>query len=138
MGRGMQSDEQKIRDLIATWMKETKAGNIEAVLELMTDDVVFLQSGHAPMLGKAAFAATAKSLPGLPKPQFDGTSEIQEIKLLGDWAYMWTNLTVVVTPPNGATMTRSGYTLSVLRKENGRWLLARDANMLAANSKTNS
>jgi hypothetical protein len=38
----------------------------------------------------------------------------------------------VVTPPNGAkTMTRAGHTLSVLKKQNGKWLLARDANMLA-------
>jgi uncharacterized protein (TIGR02246 family) len=129
----MKNDEQQIRDLIATWMKSTKAGDIDAVLELMTDDVIFLQPGQDPMVGKAAFAATAKSQPGQPKPQFDGTSEIQEIKVLGDWAYMWTKLTVVVTPPGGgAKMTRSGNTLSVLRKENGKWLLARDANMLTA------
>jgi hypothetical protein len=28
-------------------------------------------------------------------------------------------------------MTRSGHTLSILRKQEGKWLLARDANMLA-------
>ena len=135
----MQSDEEQIRDLIATWMKETKAGNIDAVLDLMTNDVVFLQPGQEPMLGKAAFAATAKSQPGQPKPQFDGTSEIQEVKVLGDWAYTWTKLIVVVTSPGGKEqMTRSGHTLSVLRKENGRWLLARDANMLAPSSKKSS
>jgi ketosteroid isomerase-like protein len=64
-------------------------------------------------------------------PQIDGTSEIQEIKVLGDWAYMWTKLKVVVTPPGGAPMTRAGHTLSILKKVNGKWLLARDANMLA-------
>src|SRR5882724_10187645 len=104
----MQSDEQQIRELIATWMKATRAGDIEAILGLMTNDVVFLQPGQA-------------------RPQFDGTSEIQEIKVLGDWAYMWTKLSVVVTPPGSAAqMTRAGHTLSVLKKENGRWLLARD------------
>jgi uncharacterized protein (TIGR02246 family) len=131
----MKSDEQQIRDLIATWMKATKAGDIDAVLELMTDDVVFLQPGQNPMVGKAAFAATAKSQPGQPKPRFDGTSEIQEIKVIGDWAYAWAKLTVVVTPHGGAQMMRSGHTLSVFRKESGRWLLARDANMLTAPSK---
>jgi uncharacterized protein (TIGR02246 family) len=132
----MPSDEQEIRQLIASWMNATKAGDIDAVLALMTHDVVFLQPGKSPMLGKAAFAATAKSAPDQPKPQFDGTSEIQEIKVVGDWAYMWTKLTVAVTPPGGAAkITRSGNTLSVLRKENGKWLLARDANMLAADPK---
>lgn len=34
-------------------------------------------------------------------------SEIQEIQILGDWAYMWTKLAVEVTPPGGAaTMNR--------------------------------
>ena len=36
-------------------------------------------------------------------------------------------------PPNGKSMVRSGYTLTILRKgTNGRWLLARDANLLMA------
>ena len=133
----MQSDEQEIRQLISTWMQATKTGDIDSILKLMTDDVVFLQPGQTPMLGKALFAAAAKSQADQPKPQFDGTSEIQEIKVLGDWAYMWTKLTVVVTPPGGAAqITRSGNTLSVLRKENGKWLLARDANMITTAPKS--
>jgi uncharacterized protein (TIGR02246 family) len=64
-------------------------------------------------------------------PAIEGRSEIQEIRVLGDWAYMWTRLTVIATPLNGAQpMTRAGHTLTILRKQDGRWLLARDANML--------
>jgi ketosteroid isomerase-like protein len=45
---------------------------------------------------------------------------------------MWTRLTVVTTPSAaGPSLTRAGHTLSVLNKDNGQWLLARDANMLA-------
>jgi ketosteroid isomerase-like protein len=41
-------------------------------------------------------------------------------------------LRVEVTPPGGPTVVRSGYTLTVLRKESdGRWVIARDANLLA-------
>ena len=43
---------------------------------------------------------------------------------------MWTALTVDVTPSGGTKFTREGNTLSVLRKENGKWLLVRDANTL--------
>ena len=65
-------------------------------------------------------------------PTFDGKSEIQEIKVVGDWAFMWARLEVVATPPDGsAPVNRAGHTLTVLLKENGRWLLARDANMLS-------
>ena len=64
-------------------------------------------------------------------PQIDGHSEIQEIQVSGDWAFMWARLNVEMTPPGGATVKRAGHTLSVLRKSGGRWRLARDANLLS-------
>lgn len=128
----MPKDEQEIRELVATWMAATKAGDKEAVLNLMADDVVFLLPGRPPMVGKSEFAAAAQAQSSHGPVQFDGSSEIQEIKVLGDWAFMWTKLTVVVTPPGGAAaITRAGHTLSILKKQNGKWVLARDANMLA-------
>jgi uncharacterized protein (TIGR02246 family) len=128
----MSSDEQEIRALVATWMAATKAGDVEKVLSLMAEDVVFLLPGQPPMVGKSTFAAAARAQSKQASPQFEGTSEIQEIKVIGDWAFMWTKLKVVVTPPGGAPpMTRAGHTLSILKKQNGRWLLARDANMLS-------
>ena len=41
---------------------------------------------------------------------------------------------MTVSPPDGAKpVRRSGYTLTILRKErDGRWRLARDANLLTA------
>ena len=129
----MLSDEQEIRALIATWMAASKTGDVEKVLSLMTEDAVFLISGPPSMMTKSDFAAAMKSQgkPGAPK--FEGTSEIQEIKVLGDWAFMWTKLRVVATPPGGALpIVRAGPTLSILKKEHGRWRLARDANMLAS------
>jgi uncharacterized protein (TIGR02246 family) len=126
----MHSDEQEIRDLVSTWMTATKAGDIETVLSLMADDVVFLMPGQAVMR-KADFAVAARAQSGSGAPQFDGESEIQEIRVLGDWAFMWAKLTVAVTPPGGAqSMTRAGHTLSILTKQRGKWVLARDANML--------
>lgn len=128
----MPRDEQEIRELVTTWMTATRAGDVETVLSLMAEDVVFLLPGEPPMIGKSAFAAAAQARSGQEAPRFDGTSEIQEIKVVGEWAFMWTRLSVVVTPPGGASpMTRAGHTLSILKKENGRWVLARDANMLA-------
>lgn len=126
----MQKDEQEIRQLVATWMTATKAGDVETVLSLMSDDVVFLIPGQ-PVMRKGDFAALALAQSGKNAPTFDGTSEIQEVTILGDWAFMWTKLTVVVTPPHAQRITRAGHTLSILKKEQGKWVLARDANMLA-------
>ena len=125
------TDEQAIRQLVSTWMAATRAGDVETVLSLMSDDVVFLVPGR-PAMRKEDFAAAARAQAGSDAPHFDGASEIQEIKILGDWAFMWTRLTVVATPPGGGkSMTRAGHTLSILKRENGRWVLARDANLLA-------
>jgi uncharacterized protein (TIGR02246 family) len=113
-------------------MTATRNGDLATVLDLMTDDVVFLVAGQAPF-GKQQFAAAMQpSAPGVALPRIDGRSEIQEIHVAGDLAYMWAKLIVEVTPPGGApAMKRAGHTLSILRKANGRWRLARDANLLA-------
>lgn len=128
----MLSDEKQIRQLVSTWMSATKAGDIETVLSLMSDDVIFLVSGQQPMR-KVDFEKAAQSqVMGADAPKFDGSSEIQEIKIVGDWAFMWQKLTVVTTPSDGAqAITRKGHTLTIFEKQNGRWVLARDANMLA-------
>src|SRR6185295_3763536 len=113
----MQNDEQEIRQLVGTWMAATKSGDVKAVLELMSDDVVFLVAGQAPMIGKSAFDAAAEAQASHGPVQFDGTSEIQEIKVIGEWAFMWTQLSVVMTPAGGApSMTRAGHTPSILKK----------------------
>jgi uncharacterized protein (TIGR02246 family) len=126
----MQSDEDQIRALVATWMEATRRGDVQAVLDLMTEDVVFLVPGRPPMR-KADFAAAAQAQASGSAPTFDGQSDIQEIQVCGDWAFLWTRLRVVTTPPDGSPKTeRAGHTLTVLRKLGGRWLLARDANLL--------
>jgi uncharacterized protein (TIGR02246 family) len=127
----MQNDEQEIRQLVSTWMTASKSGDVEKVLSLMADDVVFLVPGQ-PVMRKADFAAAARAQTDPNAPKFDASSEIQEIKILGDWAFMWTELKVVVRPSGGdPPIVRKGHTLSVLHKQSGKWLLARDANMLA-------
>jgi len=125
----MQDDEQAIRQLLTTWLDASKAGDTGKVLSLMTEDAVFLVTGQPPMRGKAAFAASQAAL---KNAKIEATGEIQEIKLLGDWAYMWTRLSVDITPAGGAAPTkRAGNTLSILRRQADGWVIARDANMLA-------
>jgi uncharacterized protein (TIGR02246 family) len=125
----MQDDEQAIRELVSTWMEATRSGDADKVLSLIADDAVFLIAGR-PVMTKADFAKGIRAQASGEAPRFDGHSEIQEIRVLGEWAYMWTRLKVVATPPQGEPVTRAGHTLSVLRKEGGRWLMARDANLL--------
>lgn len=125
----MTEDERAIRALADTWFSASKAGDVDTVLDLMTDDAIFMVPGQEPF-GKAAFAAASK---GMKDVRFEGRSEIRELRVLGDWAYMRSYLQVAMTPPGGAVIRRSGYTLTILRKErDGRWRLARDANLMTA------
>ena len=123
----MTDDERAIRELVATWMAASQAGDLKTVLGLMTDDVVFMVPGREPF-GKEAFAAAAQTMKGA---SMQGTSDIRELEVLGDWAYLRNHLSVTMTPPGGKPVRRAGYTLTILRKQpDGRWLLARDANLL--------
>jgi uncharacterized protein (TIGR02246 family) len=126
----MDPDEQAIRKVIETWMTASKVRDTATVLRLMADDVVFLVPGKPPMRGKSAFAAGQDAIKDF---SIDASSEVQEVRVMGDWAYAWTALTVAMTPSKGgSTAKRTGNTLSIFRKSAGAWVLYRDANMLAA------
>jgi uncharacterized protein (TIGR02246 family) len=120
-------DEQAIRRLVETWMTASQTGDIKTVLSLMSDDVVFMVPGREPF-GKEAFRAASESAKDM---RIEGRSDIHEIKVLGDWAYLRNHLEMTMTLPGGKSMRRAGYTLTILHKTaDGRWLLTRDANLL--------
>jgi uncharacterized protein (TIGR02246 family) len=126
----MKTEEQAIRDLVQTWLDASKRGDLEAVLGLMADDVVFMVPGQEPF-GKEAWI---KQMNGL---QIEGASDIQEIKVLGEWAWMRQRLKVTVTPPNAKPSVLSGYTMAILRKNSdGKWVLTRDANLVIPENET--
>ena len=123
----MSPDERAIRELVDTWMKASRAGATETVLSLMCDDVIFMVPGREPF-GKQAFAANSRSMDGV---RLEGSADIRELKVLGDWAYLRNFIEITITPPDGESVRRSGFTLTILRKEpDGRWLLTRDANLV--------
>lgn len=126
----MTDDERALRELVDEWLAATKAGDIARVLGLMTDDVVFMVPGEEPF-GKEAFEASWEEVGEI---QFEGRSDIQEIEVLGKWAYIRNYLELTTTPPEGGPPSRrSGYTLTLFRKgSDGKWRLARDANLVTA------
>lgn len=127
----MSTDEQAIRNLVALWHKATAAGDVDTVLGLMAEEVVFLVAGHPPMRGRSTFERGLRGL--LSQHRVESTSDIQEVEVSGDLAYCWSNLTVRVIPLSGGNpIVRSGSALSILRKQpGGSWLVVRDANLLA-------
>ena len=127
----MDRDEQAIRSVIATWMDATAASDLSRVLALMDDDVVFLGPGRPPMRGKDGFAAANRAMEG--RAHVESSADIQEIRVFGEWAYCWNQLTVTIRPLDGGMPTHlSGPALSLFRKKaDGAWVIHRDANMIA-------
>src|SRR5205823_2074256 len=112
-------------------LESSKAGDTATVLSLMDDDVVFMVPCKEPF-GKEAFSATSAHMKNV---LMESTSDIVELKILGDWAWMRNHLRVIVTAPDSKPVTHQGYTLTILRKKaNGNWVLARDANLLMPES----
>jgi uncharacterized protein (TIGR02246 family) len=130
-GATMSEDEQAIRDLVARWHSATAAGDVDTVLGLMAEDVVFLVPGQAPMRGRSTFESDLRRL--LATHRIESEGDIQEVQISGDLAYCWTMLAVrVVAPAGGDPVSRSGSALSILRKQsNGAWIVVRDPNLLA-------
>jgi uncharacterized protein (TIGR02246 family) len=63
--------------------------------------------------------------------RMQGASDIREVKVLGDWAYLRSYVKVTMTRPDGEPVRRSGYTLTILcREPDGKWRLSRDANLM--------
>ena len=126
----MTDDEQSIRTLVATWHDSTAAGNVDGVLPLMADDVVFLVAGRPPMRGRAAFEKGLRSL--LATHRIRSEFVIEEIEVAGALGYCWSTLKVTMTPvAGGAPSTRSGPALSILHRQDDRsWVIVRDANLL--------
>jgi uncharacterized protein (TIGR02246 family) len=127
---GSPTDAQAIRDSQKAWFDATAAGDLPGLLALMTEDMVFLTPGRPPF-GRDAFASNFTA--GLKKVRIQASGEFEEIVIVGEVAYGRGRLSVVITPhAGGAPQRLAGYTLSVYRRQpDGRWLMARDANLLA-------
>jgi uncharacterized protein (TIGR02246 family) len=129
IGTTAKTDEQAIRDLVDEWLDASKRGDTVTLLNLMADDVIFMIPGQEPF-GKEAFkSASDKSTGAL----VEATSDIREIKVLGDWAWMRNHLRLTIAQPDDQQSHRAGYVLTILHKNSaGRWAIARDANLLTA------
>ena len=130
----MSADEQAIRDLVALWHSATAKGDVDTVLGLIAEDVVFLVAGKEPMRGRGAFEESLRAL--LKQYRIESSGEIQEIEVSGSLAYSWAKLKVQIIPLSGGPApVHEGSTLSILRKKSqGSWVIVRDANLLTESS----
>lgn len=125
------SDEKQIRELFDNWIKSTTVGDLELSHQCIADDAVFFVPGIGEMDKKSFAEAAAGGSPEDSPYEFDLDCKLREIKVFGDYAYMWIDSTLVSTPKSGGPASKmAGHSLSVLEKRDGRWQILRDANTL--------
>ena len=127
----MSADEQAIRDLVALWHSATAKGDVDTVLGLMAEDVVFLAAGRPPLRGRGwhssrGFARSSRRV---------GSSR---------WATSRRSKSPEALPGAGP-VSRSGSSLSRAaarrleraarcrffhKLSDGSWVVVRDANLL--------
>ena len=124
----MDEDEAAIRQLVETWMEASKSSDIETLMDLMTDDVLFIVPGREPF-GKAEFRAASEAMRGV---SLEGRAEIRELHVFEQWAWLRNHIEIEMHSPGSNPVRRHGFTLTILRKEaDGRWRLSRDANLVS-------
>jgi uncharacterized protein (TIGR02246 family) len=127
IGSAGQNDEQAIRELVDKWLRASETGDLKTMLNLLAEDVIFMVPGKEPF-GKEVFAQNYEQM---KDTRMKTASDIQEMQILGDWAWMRNFLRVTFTPAGGNPTIHSGHVLTILRKNAARdWVIARDANLL--------
>ena len=120
-------DEQAIREMVHTWLAASKSGDVTTLLSLMADDVLFIVPGKEPF-GKEAFANKGEQM---KDTGMEAVSDIKEIEVNGDWAWMRSFLKLTLTPAGGEPTRHSGHILTILQKNpDGKWVIKRDANFV--------
>jgi len=122
---GRQKDKQAIRETVDRWLEASKQGDVNTLLSLLADDVIFITPDREPF-GKEAFAGASNE-----NPEMEAAIDIKEIEVAGDWAWMRSFLKVRFTPPGGDATKHSGHILTIFQKQSDdRWVIKRDANFV--------
>jgi len=124
-------DKRAIQKLTEAWLAAVRRKDIPALMNLITEDVVFLPPGVPPVRGKAAVEAMFAGF----FPQFSSieqTAATEEVIVAGDWAFAWGSETFTLVPPTGIVpILLQGKGMSVLRRQSdGSWKFARGINNL--------
>jgi uncharacterized protein (TIGR02246 family) len=126
---------QEIRNAMDEWRRLTAGEDLDGLLALTTPDVVFLTPGNPP-IGRKEFAEGFRQVSA--KARIESTQVLRDIRASGDLAYAWSEVSVVLTPKDGTGQKweNSGHVLTVFHRSTaGKWLLARDANLMTGAGK---
>jgi uncharacterized protein (TIGR02246 family) len=125
----MTDDEQAIRAVHRAWGEAGQDREVDRILELVTDDCVFLMPGAPPVQGKTAVRGVYEQMfARWGQAGIEQASTIDEIIVAGDWAIWRGTDSISITPAGASPVTASGHGMGVLRRVDGAWKFARGIN----------
>lgn len=113
-----EADKTAVRAVIDTYVKHANANDWDAWGATLAEDVVFSPPNLAPLKGRAAVVAWAKTFPKVNSL----VANVEEVDGRGDVAYTRGTYSQSVVLPDGTPMTEKGTFLEVHRKQaDGSW-----------------
>ena len=103
------------------------ANNLDQLLGVLTEDVVFMAPGEPPMVGKAAVRPWLEGYVKAFKTHWD--KPVSEFVIAGEWAFERYSYKSTDTPhAGGPAVVDSGWGLVIYHRDSdGKWRVARDA-----------
>ena len=116
-----------IRRLVGPeWTAAWIAGDASAVADFYAGDAILLPQNQPPIIGKDAIRSGFETF--FEQFSVSGSSEILELEVGGDWAYMRGTYTITVTPKAGGPPVeedRGNWLWIVKRQPDGAWKIFR-------------
>jgi ketosteroid isomerase-like protein len=115
-------DVLKVRD---SWLTAVRAGDVEKLMTLLTDDAVFMHPNRPAVVGSAANRADLLS--AFARFSVDQEAISDETVVAGEWAFDRSRVTTTITPISGGNpVTVRSKTITILRRQaDGTWKIAR-------------
>ena len=124
-------DLQAIEKLGEAWVAAVNASDVNGIVALVTDDVIFLPPNMMAVRGKKSVISMYQSFFSEYRVRHRGATE--EIQVAGDWAFAWgTDYLTLIPVLGGPSIKVSGRVMSIMRRQpDGSWKFARAINNMS-------
>ena len=121
-------DRERIAMLQNSVIAASMGFNVNAMLDLWTEDAVLLPPRHDPVVGKAAlrrfFEDKKNQYANFDMLAYD--EQWNEVMVIGEYAYEWGTVSYRMKPPTGSEFGAAVHAMRILkREEDGYWRVAR-------------
>lgn len=123
-----EQDREGIESLQKLEITATMAFNVNALLNLWTDNPVLLPPRHEAIMGKAALRRFLEE----KKQQYANydllayDEQWNEVMVVGEYAYQWGTVSYRLKPPTGSEIGGAVHAVRILRREeDGAWRVSR-------------